>query len=250
MPQVSCSTETGAEESAPLPANSLLVTLKVSRAGHSKQLKKPKDAQVTQINEQEAVSVALPDILSGSELHLPGLPWEEFSKIHRLGKAVESHTTSTSGGKETSKDTQRDKELLVERDTDVSASDSSPYMAGVSYTASPWVTATGLPNVSMGQYYSNQSTVSTFSTVPDSAYASNEPYDPGYHIQLIEPSEESTDTTFTRPTPVTLGWMPDTWLVKMYTFLAPKGQEPYFKLRHEYKETPETPQRVYLDPHQ
>jgi hypothetical protein len=299
MPQASCSTEIRAEESAPLRANSLLVTLKVSRAGHSKQPQEPKDTQITQVNDQEAGSMALPNSHGGSDLHLPGLSSEEFSETHRLGKAVESHTTSTSGNKETSKDTQREKELLAEqvavqagsnsvlpspalaspiiegstalsakhphrqgdtspttpitqrrRGIDTSASVSSPYITDVSYTASLGATATSLPNASMDRYYSNGSTASTFSTVPDSVYASCESQDSGFCSQLVEAPEDSTDTTFTNPTTVALGWMPDTELGKLYTFLAPKGQQPYFQLRQEYKATPETPQRVYLDPHQ
>ncbi|KUJ23251.1 uncharacterized protein LY89DRAFT_177184 [Mollisia scopiformis] len=51
-----------------------------------------------------------------------------------------------------------------------------------------------------------------------------------------------------RMTVQTLGWTADTQLLKLYKFNVPVGQEPYFDLRPQWPVSPETPQRVYLDP--
>jgi len=49
-----------------------------------------------------------------------------------------------------------------------------------------------------------------------------------------------------RATPTTLGWMPDTQLPKLYTFVLKKDEQ-YLELKPGYEVTEETPQRVYLD---
>jgi len=49
-----------------------------------------------------------------------------------------------------------------------------------------------------------------------------------------------------RATPTTLGWMPDTQLPKLYTFVLKKDEQ-YLELKPGYDVTEETPQRVYLD---
>jgi hypothetical protein len=50
-----------------------------------------------------------------------------------------------------------------------------------------------------------------------------------------------------RETPSTLGWAQDSVLVKLYTFVVMKGKESYLELQSDYRVTPETPGRVYLD---
>ena len=229
------------EESLPLRADSLIVKLKVNPAHHIKPPNKPKDTDITQI--KEAGSVLLPNSLDDSDLYLSGLSSEGPAATLRLVKALENSTTSVSGGKETSKDNQRDEELLNDQVTVQPGSNSLllaashfPYLASVSYTAPP-----------LGTTYWNDSTTATFSTVHDSAYASTESQESGYYSQPVEFLEDSIDTIFTGPTPATLGWVPDTDLMKLYTFFAPKAHRAYFELRQEYEETSETPLRVYLD---
>jgi hypothetical protein len=50
-----------------------------------------------------------------------------------------------------------------------------------------------------------------------------------------------------RHTPSTLGWVPNTELMNLYTFVAVRGKEPYFELPPIWTETQQTPHRVYLD---
>jgi hypothetical protein len=49
-----------------------------------------------------------------------------------------------------------------------------------------------------------------------------------------------------RYTPRTLGWTHGTELLKLYSFVVPKGKEPYFELQG-WTPTTETPSKVYLD---
>jgi len=51
-----------------------------------------------------------------------------------------------------------------------------------------------------------------------------------------------------RHTLASLGWNRDTELLKLYTFIVPKGREPFFKLLEKWSPTYETPSRVHLDP--
>jgi len=50
-----------------------------------------------------------------------------------------------------------------------------------------------------------------------------------------------------RPTPTSLRWEKDTHLLKLYKFVAPKGEDPYFELLPQWTATYETPSTVYLD---
>ncbi len=67
-----------------------------------------------------------------------------------------------------------------------------------------------------------------------------------YLKQLFEDKGECLRTTQT--TLQSLGWTADTQLLKLYKFFVPKAKEPYFDLRPQWIATPETPQKVYLDP--
>jgi hypothetical protein len=87
------------------------------------------------------------------------------------------------------------------------------------------------------------------STLPplDSTTSSFQFHDPGYYSQSFEYQEHSPTPSFTRSTPRTLGWEPDSSLLGCYDFFAPEGGEPYWELRQGSDLTSETPQRVYLD---
>jgi hypothetical protein len=50
-----------------------------------------------------------------------------------------------------------------------------------------------------------------------------------------------------RYTPSSLGWTHGTELLRLYTFVVPKGLEPYLDLLQDWTPTYETPFRVYLD---
>jgi hypothetical protein len=67
-----------------------------------------------------------------------------------------------------------------------------------------------------------------------------------YLKQLFEDKGECLEPT--QMTVQSLGWTADTQLLKLYKFAVLKGKEPYFDLRSQWPATPETPQRVYLDP--
>jgi hypothetical protein len=51
-----------------------------------------------------------------------------------------------------------------------------------------------------------------------------------------------------RETPSTLGWAQDYVPLSAYTFIVPKGEEPYWRLQPHHPVTDKTPERVYLDP--
>jgi hypothetical protein len=48
-------------------------------------------------------------------------------------------------------------------------------------------------------------------------------------------------------TPATLGWIPGTELLDLYTFNVPKHEEPFFELHSPWSPTSQTPHIVYLD---
>jgi hypothetical protein len=50
-----------------------------------------------------------------------------------------------------------------------------------------------------------------------------------------------------RHTPSSLWWTYRTEILKLYTFVVPKGQEPYLELLEHWTPTYEAPFRVYLD---
>lgn len=50
-----------------------------------------------------------------------------------------------------------------------------------------------------------------------------------------------------RQTPTTLGWMPNTDLVKLYKLMVAKGEEAHLELLSQWSETKETPRIVYLE---
>jgi hypothetical protein len=55
------------------------------------------------------------------------------------------------------------------------------------------------------------------------------------------------DESTTRSTPNSLDWIPNSDLLKLYSFIVKKSREPYFELQSPYFPTFETPSRVYLD---
>ena len=118
-------------------------------------------------------------------------------------------------------------------------------------SAVPGITPTAYGDyMDMTQNSQSQESVSTFLSIADSAYVSYESsdnrIDHGYYSQLMDSPEYIPDTASTRPPLGTFGSIPDIKLLKLYKFLAPKGQQPYFQLRQEYEATPENPERVYL----
>lgn len=73
-------------------------------------------------------------------------------------------------------------------------------------------------------------------------------YDYGYYNSPAPPVDIKLEShPQTRHTPSSLGWLPNTDLVKLYKFEPRKGKEPYFELLPQWTETEECPHRVYLD---
>jgi hypothetical protein len=80
--------------------------------------------------------------------------------------------------------------------------------------------------------YSSSTCFSSMPTSPNTMYSLNtQPYDP-----------ENV-----KYTPSSLGWTHGTKLLSLYSFVVPKGQDPYLDLIEEWTPTYETPLRVYLD---
>ncbi|KAF7933820.1 uncharacterized protein EAE98_003529 [Botrytis deweyae] len=51
-----------------------------------------------------------------------------------------------------------------------------------------------------------------------------------------------------KATPSSLGWSPETELLRLYKLIVPKGKEPYLELLPGYTIHQDTPQQVFLDP--
>lgn len=51
-----------------------------------------------------------------------------------------------------------------------------------------------------------------------------------------------------KATPTSLGWSPETELLRLYKLIVPKGKEPYLELLPGYTIHQNTPQQVFLDP--
>jgi len=86
--------------------------------------------------------------------------------------------------------------------------------------------------------YSSSTCFSSMPTSPDTIYSLNtQPYDPGQY-----PQSENV-----KYTPSSLGWTHGTKLLSLYSFVVPKGQDPYLDLLEDWTPTYETPLRVYLD---
>jgi hypothetical protein len=86
--------------------------------------------------------------------------------------------------------------------------------------------------------YSSSTCFSSMPTSPNTMYSLNtQPYDPSQF-----PQSENV-----KYTPSSLGWTHGTKLLSLYSFVVPKGQDPYLDLIEEWTPTYETPLRVYLD---
>jgi hypothetical protein len=106
---------------------------------------------------------------------------------------------------------------------------------------------------------SNASSVSEMSTSssnglssmppsPDTMYSPKFEFNPlntqPYDLSLPGCYSQSENVTYT---PSSLGWTYGTELLRLYTFVVPKGQEPYLELLENRVPTYETPFRVFLD---
>ncbi|ATZ53269.1 hypothetical protein BCIN_09g01430 [Botrytis cinerea B05.10] len=81
-------------------------------------------------------------------------------------------------------------------------------------------------------------------------------YDGGYNQEYnnyttasysIERSSSNQSHSL-KATPTSLGWSPETELLRLYKLIVPKGKEPYLELLPGYKIHQNTPQQVFLDP--
>lgn len=115
-------------------------------------------------------------------------------------------------------------------------------------------------------YSHNSSTGAT----PNTDYAAMPPYKPD--PQSFQPNNYTTDTQLannygydtsrnsntyanhhvqspmpTRHTPSSLGWKSGTDILKLYSFLVNRGEEPRFELHHKWTPTRSTPLVVHLD---
>lgn len=126
----------------------------------------------------------------------------------------------------------------------------------------------------MSRNYSDQSSISTQSRSSEdsylpifrSAYASmsfdlngsdssqhhDDGYNQGYNNYTtashnLERSLSSHSNSM-KATPSSLGWAPESELLRLYKFIVPKGKEPYLELLQGYQICFNVPQRVYLDP--
>jgi len=111
----------------------------------------------------------------------------------------------------------------------------------------------------LGRQLSNASSVSEMSTSssnglssmppsPDTMYSPKFEFNPlntqPYDLSLPGRYSQSENVTYT---PSSLGWTYGTELLRLYTFVVPKGQEPYLELLENRVPTYETPFRVFLD---
>jgi hypothetical protein len=71
------------------------------------------------------------------------------------------------------------------------------------------------------------------------------PYGPQQQYNSSSGGFQQNDNV--RPTPSSLGWAKGTEIIKLYTFMMPKGQSPYLRLQDKWTPTYETPAKVYLD---
>jgi hypothetical protein len=86
--------------------------------------------------------------------------------------------------------------------------------------------------------YSSSTCFSSMPTSPNTMYSLNtQLYDPGQF-----PQSENV-----KYTPSSLGWTHGTKLLSLYSFVVPKGKDPYLDLLEDWTPTYETPLRVYLD---
>lgn len=58
----------------------------------------------------------------------------------------------------------------------------------------------------------------------------------------------STHSNSIKATPSSLGWSPETGLLRLYKLIVPRGKEPYLELLPGYQICSNTPQHVFLDP--
>ncbi|CAD6444705.1 dedf643d-e780-4689-a075-725ca4ab91fb [Sclerotinia trifoliorum] len=129
-----------------------------------------------------------------------------------------------------------------------------------------------IEGLAMSRNYSNQSSISTQSrssedfylpisssssmsfdwNVSDSSQHHDDGYNQGYNnyttaSHSLERSL-SSHSNFMKATPSSLGWAPESELLRLYKFIVPKGKEPHLELRQGYQICFNVPQRVYLDP--
>lgn len=71
----------------------------------------------------------------------------------------------------------------------------------------------------------------------------------GFQTPVFPPSSfaDPAPIADTRPTPTSLGWSPDSPLLKLYKFVVTKQKDPYFELQEGYASSYQIPPRVYLD---
>lgn len=103
--------------------------------------------------------------------------------------------------------------------------------------------------------YADQSPITVMSTIPASPsryYENNVTASQTLQSQYFESSQmyrsRSNPSSQQRSTPESLGWVPGSDLLKLYKFVVQKGKEPYLELLLGCSVTPDTPERVYLDP--
>jgi len=97
--------------------------------------------------------------------------------------------------------------------------------------------------------YSSENCLSSIPTSPETMYSPKYEY-PNNNLTTQQydsslPGHYSQSENV-RYTPSYLGWTHGTELLKLYTFVVPKGQDPYLELGN-WTPTYETPLRVYLD---
>ncbi|KAI9647801.1 hypothetical protein NHQ30_004189 [Ciborinia camelliae] len=115
--------------------------------------------------------------------------------------------------------------------------------------------STSTQSRSSRDFYSPASSSSPMSydlNIPQSPQYYDDGYSQGYNnYTAASPGLErslSSHSTSIKSTPSSLGWLPETELLKLYKLIVPKGKEPYLELLPGYQVCYNTPQLVFLDP--
>lgn len=115
--------------------------------------------------------------------------------------------------------------------------------------------STSTQSRSSGDFYSSVSSSPSMSydlNTSQSPQYYDDSYSQGYNnYTAVSPTLErslSSHSSSIKSTPSSLGWSPETELLRLYKLIVPKGKEPYLELLPGYQVCYNTPQQVFLDP--